>query len=189
MPEGRIPPGQRVVEEWPRLDLGHVPAFDRGAWDFRVEGEVDEPGRWTYDDVLALPATRIVSDFHCVTGWSTLDNVWRGVSMKTVVGLVRPKETARSVMFLCDDGYSTAHPLSDLLDADVLLAYEHNGRWLPAEHGGPLRLIVPRKYAYKSAKWVRALRFDAIHDRGYWEMRGYSDTADPWKEDRYASPP
>jgi len=126
-----------------------------------------------------------VSDFHCVEGWSILDNKWEGVSFKTIVGMVKPEEDAKYTVFECDDEYSTSLPLSDLLKEDVLLAYKLGDMMLEPERGGPLRLIVPQKYAYKSAMWLRKVRFTAEHELGYWEERGYSDTADPWKEDRY----
>ena len=182
----RLPPGQRETIRWPRLDLGVVPRTDLTRWDLVVDGAVESPGKFSYDEVLRLPRARVVADFHCVTGWSKFDNAWEGVSIRTVGDLVKPWPTARYVTFLCDEGYATSHPLDVLYDEDVLLAYNHDGRPLPAEHGGPLRLVVPKRYAYKSAKWVRRVTFTEKEDLGYWEVRGYSNSADPWTEDRYS---
>ena len=182
----RVPPGQRVVSKFPVLHVGPVPKFDAETWDFRVEGLVENPVRLTYEEFLRLPRVVSVSDFHCVTGWSRLDNRWEGVSFKTVSGLVKPLREAGFVTVVAEGDYTTSLPLEDLLDDDVLLAYGLDGRLLEAEHGGPLRLVVPGKYAYKSAKWVRRLKFTGEQELGYWEKRGYSNTADPWKQERYA---
>jgi DMSO/TMAO reductase YedYZ molybdopterin-dependent catalytic subunit len=155
-------------------------------WDFRVEGLVQNPVRLSYEEFLKLPKAVDVSDFHCVTGWSRLDNKWEGVLFKTICDLVKPLKEAKYVTIVCEDEYTTSLPLEDLLDPDVLLAYRLDDKPLPTEHGGPLRLVVPKKYAYKSAKWVRKLRFTKEQELGFWENRGYSNTADPWKEERYA---
>lgn len=182
----RLPPGQREVRKWPRLDLGIVPRFDPKAWDLRVEGAVDRPLRFSYDEFLALPKVQVTSDFHCVTGWSTFDNAWEGVTIKELANRAQMRRSAGFVVFHSGDGYTTSHPVDVLLADDVLLAYQHDGRPLPIEHGGPVRLVVPARYAWKSAKWVRAVRFTERDELGYWEVRGYSNTADPWTEDRYA---
>ena len=182
----RLPPGQRAVRKWPRLDLGIVPRFDPSRWDFRVDGEVDVPLRLTYDEFLALPKTTAVSDFHCVTGWTTFDNTWEGVTVRELARQARIRPDARFATFTCADGYTTSHPLTVLYDDDVMMAYRWDGSPLPLEHGGPVRLLVPKRYAYKSAKWVREVTFTATEDLGYWEVRGYSNTADPWTEDRYS---
>jgi len=174
------------VRKWPRLDLGIVPRFDPTTWDFRVDGEVDRPLRFTYKEFTALPTVQVTSDFHCVTGWSTFDNVWTGVSLRELAARSMIRPSARFATFSCGDGYTTSHPLDVLFDRDVLLAWSHDGRALPIEHGGPVRLVVPKRYAYKSAKWVRQVTFTAEEELGYWEVRGYSNTADPWKEDRYS---
>ncbi len=181
-----LPPGQREARKWPRLDLGIVPRFDSKSWDFRVDGAVRDPLRFTYEEFLALPATKVVSAFHCVTGWSTFDNEWIGVTIKELAARTRVRDSARFATFHCADGYTTSHPLEVLYDEDVLMAYEHDGRPLPLEHGGPVRLLVPKRYAYKSAKWAHAIAFTEQEELGYWEVRGYSNTADPWTEDRYS---
>jgi len=182
----RVPPNQRVTSHFPVLHYGGVPRFDPKMWDFRVEGLVQNPVRLSYEEFLKLPKAVDVSDFHCVTGWSRLDNKWEGVLFKTICDLVKPLKEAKYVTIVCEDEYTTSLPLEDLLDPDVLLAYRLDDKPLPTEHGGPLRLVVPKKYAYKSAKWVRKLRFTKEQELGFWENRGYSNTADPWKEERYA---
>lgn len=181
-----IPPGQREVKKWPRLDLGIVPRFDPQAWDLRVDGAVDKPLKLTYDEVRALPATTVTSPFHCVTGWSTFDNEWVGVTIRELANRAQIRTGARFATFRCGDGYTTSHPLTALYEADVLLTYQWDGQPLPLEHGGPVRLLVPSRYAYKSAKWVRAVTFTDDEELGYWEVRGYSNTADPTTEDRYS---
>jgi len=182
----RIPPGQRAVSKFPVLHVGPVPEFDPETWDFTVEGLVENPVSLSYEEFLKLPKAVSVSDFHCVTGWSRLDNRWEGVLFKTVFDLVRPLREAKYVTVVAEGNYTTSLPLEDLLDDRVLLAYKLDDKPLEPRHGGPLRLVVPKKYAYKSAKWVRKLRFTEEQELGYWEMRGYSDKADPWKEERYS---
>lgn len=184
--KSRIPPNQTATSKFPVLHAGSVPPFDPEKWDFTVEGLVANPMRLTYAEFLKLPKTVSVSDFHCVTGWSRLDNKWEGVSFKTITELAKPLEEAKYVTIIAEEDYTTSLPLKELLDPDVILAYNFDDKPLPPEHGGPLRLVVPKKYAYKSAKWVRGLRFTKEQELGYWEKRGYSNTADPWKEERYA---
>jgi len=182
----RIPPNQRVVSKFPVLHVGFVPKFDPKTWDFMVEGLVENPLRLTFKEFLNLPKVLSESDFHCVTGWSRLDNKWEGVAFKTISDIARPLKEAKYVTVVAEGNYTTSFPLEILLDNDVLLAYGLDGKPLEPEHGGPLRLVVPKKYAYKSAKWVRKLRFTQEQELGFWEKRGYSNTADPWKEERYA---
>ena len=182
----RVPPNQRVTTEFPVLHYAGVPRVDLKTWDFRVEGLVQNPVRLSYEEFLKLPQTVSISDFHCVTGWSRMDNRWEGVLFKTICGLVKPRDEAKFVTIVSDDKYTTSIPLAELLEPDVILAYRWDDKPLLAEHGGPLRLVVPKKYAYKSAKWVRKLRFTEKQELGFWETRGYSDSADPWKEERYA---
>lgn len=181
----RVPPNQRVTSKFPVLHVGSVPRFDSKTWDFAVEGLVANPVRLNYDAFLRLPKVVRVSDFHCVTGWSRLDSRWEGVLFKTIADIVKPLPEANYVTIVCEQGFTTSLPLADLLDDDVLLAYGFEGKPLEPVHGGPLRLVVPKKYAYKSAKWVRELRFTKEQELGFWEKRGYSNTADPWKEERY----
>ncbi|HEY7588543.1 MAG TPA: molybdopterin-dependent oxidoreductase [Thermoplasmata archaeon] len=182
----RVPPGQRQVRKWPRLDLGIVPRFDLKTWDLRVDGQVDRPLRLSHEELLRLPSFATRSDFHCVTGWTTFDNDWKGVTIREIASEAKIRPAARYATFTCGDGYTTSHPLDVLFEDGVLLAYEWDGQPLPIEHGGPLRLLVPKRYAYKSAKWVRQLTFTDEEELGYWEVRGYSNTADPWTEDRYS---
>jgi len=184
--ERGLPPGQREVRKWPRLDLGIVPRFDLQAWDLRIDGAVDKPLRFTYSEFLTLPTTKTVSPFHCVTGWTTFDNDWVGVTIKELAERAKIRQTTSFATFRCGDGYTTSHPLTVLYDPDVLLVHEWDGKPLPLEHGGPVRLLVPKRYAYKSAKWVRSVTFTEEEELGYWEVRGYSNTADPLTEDRYS---
>ncbi len=182
----RLPPNQRLETDFPILHFGRVPEFDRKNWDFRVEGLVEIPLRLTYDEFLVLEKTVVVSDFHCVTGWSRFDNRWEGVRFNDLKEIVKPKSNARFATIECDGGYTTSLPLSELMESDVLFAYNFDGKPLEPAHGGPLRLVVPKKYAYKSAKWVRKVVFTEEQEMGFWEDRGYSNTADPWKEERYS---
>jgi DMSO/TMAO reductase YedYZ molybdopterin-dependent catalytic subunit len=182
----RVPPGQYLTTKFPVLTYGPVPKFNPQTWDFRVLGEVAEPLRFTYQEFQALPRGTMVADFHCVTTWSRLDNVWEGVMVKDLMKLAGLKPAARFVLVHCDAGYTTNLPLKYFLDDDVMLAYRHDGQDLTPDHGFPLRLVVPKLYAWKSAKWVRAIEFLAQDVRGFWEVRGYHNRADPWLEERYS---
>jgi DMSO/TMAO reductase YedYZ molybdopterin-dependent catalytic subunit len=182
----RLPPGQHLTKGWPVLDLGNHPIVPLELWTMTVGGLVDHPFTWTWQDFLAQPHITSHSDFHCVTTWSTFDNAWEGVSFRHIMHLARPRPDARFVYFTTYDNYSTNLPLEACDDEDVLLTRSWNGQPLPREHGGPVRVIVPKLYAWKGAKWVKEIVF-LLHDRpGYWEVRGYSNTALPWDEDRYA---
>lgn len=182
----KVPPGQRVTRKFPVLHVGTIPEFDPATWDLQVDGAVRKKLRFSWDEFRLLPSVAITSDFHCVTGWSKLDNKWEGVRFSTIAKLSEPEPEVTSVLVTAEGGYTTSLPLGDLMSDDVLLAYKLNDQPLAPEHGSPLRLIVPRKYAYKSAKWVRKLIFQWRHELGFWEERGYSDSADPWKEERYS---
>lgn len=187
----RIPPHQRQAVGFPILHEGEVPLLDKVTWDLRVWGLADER-RFSWNDLMALPQIKVYSDFHCVTGWTKLDNVWEGVRFADFAKAVHVRPEARYVMaygHLNDDplGYSTNIPLDVLMNDDVLLAHSHNGKPITAEHGYPLRLVVPERYAWKSAKWLRGLEFMAQDRRGYWEVRGYHNNAEPFGEERYAS--
>ncbi|MGO9062951.1 MAG: sulfite oxidase-like oxidoreductase [Candidatus Binataceae bacterium] len=182
----RVPPGQYLTSKFPVLTHGPVPRFDPQTWDFQVFGEVEEPLRLNYAQFQALPRSKQVADFHCVTTWSRLDNVWEGVMASELMKLVKLKPTARFVLVHCDGGYTTNLPLENVLDHDVMLADRHDGQHLSPDHGFPLRLVVPKLYAWKSAKWVRAIEFLAQDSRGFWEVRGYHNRADPWLEERYS---
>jgi DMSO/TMAO reductase YedYZ molybdopterin-dependent catalytic subunit len=182
---GRLPPGQHLVKGFPVLDLGIQPEFHPERWRFRVDGLVERPLDLSWAEFTALPKAGQVSDFHCVTTWSKYDVRWSGVKFSTLVERVRPRPQVSHLIQECGDGYTTNVPLSELLGDDVLLAYELEGAPLPIEHGGPMRMIVPQLYAWKSAKFLVRLVFQAHDTKGFWEVRGYHNHADPWKEERY----
>jgi DMSO/TMAO reductase YedYZ molybdopterin-dependent catalytic subunit len=184
--ERRIPPGQFLTEKFPVLSYGPAPRFDPKHWDFRVIGLVEEQLRLSYEQFRALPQSKRVADFHCVTTWSRLDNTWEGVLVNDLMKRVRLGPEARFVIAHCDGGYTANLPIQEFLDEDVMLAHRHDGRDLTADHGWPLRLVVPKLYGWKSAKWVRAIEFSAEDRRGFWEVRGYHNHADPWTEERYS---
>ncbi len=179
-----LPPGQYEVSTLRVLHVGEVPVFDEN-WTFEVSGLVERPLSLDFRGVTSLPKSFVESPFHCVTGWSKFRNQWEGVRLRRLMELVRPLQRARFAVFECDGGYSTSLPVEELLVDDVVLAWRLDGADLPPVHGGPLRLVVPHKYGYKSAKWVRRVEFVDENSLGYWEVRGYSDTADPFVEDRY----
>jgi DMSO/TMAO reductase YedYZ molybdopterin-dependent catalytic subunit len=181
----RLPPGQYLTEKWPVLHAGDVPDVDLAAWDFRVFGEVEAEARLTHDELLALPATEITVDIHCVTRWSRFDTTFRGVHWRDLAPLVRPTPDARFVVAHAEQGFTANIPLTFLEDADSLIAYEADGEPLAPEHGWPLRLVVARKYFWKSAKWLRALELTAFDRPGFWERYGYHNEADHWREERY----
>jgi DMSO/TMAO reductase YedYZ molybdopterin-dependent catalytic subunit len=184
----RLPPGQYETEKWPVLHSGSVPRFDRARWDFQVFGEVESPVRLTYDEFMALPMTTLTRDIHCVTAWSKFDVTFEGVPARTVLELARPKASARFAMVHAEQGYETNLPLEYLLADDAVFAHRADGKDLTPDHGWPLRLVVPRLYFWKSAKWVRGLEVMATDRRGFWERNGYHNHADPWKEERYSDP-
>jgi len=180
----QVPPRQNVLSTWPVLDCADQPVVSTDRWELRLEGEVEEPMRLHWADFMALPQAEDVSDFHCVTGWSRLDMRWEGVRFETLAALVRPTLAATHVMFHSYDGYSTNLPLEEALKPDVLLAHRVDGEPLSTEHGGPVRVVTPQLWAWKGAKWVRRVEFMPHDRRGYWEIRGYSNTAWPWRDDR-----
>jgi DMSO/TMAO reductase YedYZ molybdopterin-dependent catalytic subunit len=180
----RVPPGQTVTTKFPVLHEGAIPEFDPKNWDLRIEGEVESPIRLSWDQFSALPTVESTSDFHCVTTWSRLDNLWVGVPVRHLLDQAGPKKSARFVLIGDSGFYSTDLKLSDLMGEDVLLATAHDAEKLSPEHGGPVRLVVPHKYAYKAVKWVRWIRVLKNKELGYWEQRGYSSSADPWKQER-----
>ena len=184
--EGRLPPGQSLTLKWPVLHHGGIPAFNSDKWDFKVSGDVEQPKRLTWDQFRALPQTDTMSDFHCVTRWSRLDNRWKGVLFTDVLRLVQPRADAQFALVLAEEGYTANIPLADLQRPDVLFAFEHDREPLTAEHGGPLRLIVPHLYAWKSVKWVRGFMLLNHQRLGFWERNGYHAYGDPWKEQRYS---
>ena len=184
---GRLPPGQSVTLKFPVLHYGPVPHYpDLSQWDLRVFGLVAEEKVFTWETFNALPRTRIVADIHCVTRWSMLDTVWEGVRFRDLLETVEVLPEARYVMIHADYNYTTNLPLEVLLQDDVLLATHFGGRPLEPEHGYPLRLVVPSRYFWKSAKWVRGIELMAEDRPGFWEQAGYHNEADPWKEQRFA---
>ena len=182
----RLPPGQRQVTNFPTLDLGIQPEVPLPEWSLKIHGQVENPVTWSWTQFLALPQFKDTSDFHCVTTWSQFDMQWQGVAFFTIAEIVRPKPEARFVFFKSYDGYSTNNPIEVCLDDDVLIAHSWNGEPLLKQHGGPARVIIPKKYAWKGAKWIREITFIDRDILGFWELRGYSNIADPWTEDRFA---
>lgn len=183
--EGRLPPGQSLTLKWPVLHAGGIPAFDPEKWRFRASGLVENPLVFTWAEFLALPTTQTTSDFHCVTRWSRFDNHWEGVPFSAICELTKPESSATHVMIHSSDGYATNAPLVDLLEANVLFALKHDGAPLTPEHGGPLRLVAPKLYGWKSAKWACGLEFMPRDQPGFWERNGYHMYGDPFKEQRF----
>jgi DMSO/TMAO reductase YedYZ molybdopterin-dependent catalytic subunit len=184
--EGRLPPGQSLTLKWPVLHEGPIPRFDPAKWDLRVWGLVENPIQLLWEEFQRLPRVRVHADFHCVTTWSKFDNEWEGVSFRTIAELVKPRLGAKYVMVHGDNGYTTNVPLEDLLHENVLLADGHAPEPLTPEHGGPLRLVVPHLYAWKSAKWLRGFEFLDRDRPGYWERVGYHMYGDPFRDQRYS---
>lgn len=181
----RLPPGQVLTEKWPVLSYGSAPRYDMSRWRLRLYGELAAPAELTWEQVSQLPVTTVTADMHCVTTWSRFDNRWEGIAFKDLVAVVQPVGAAHFVIAHCHAGYTTSLPVEVLADDDVLIARRHDGADLTPDHGGPLRLVVPKRYAWKSAKWLEGLEW-VQHDRlGFWEQNGYNNSADPWNEERY----
>lgn len=181
----RLPPGQREVKNWPVLDLGVQPDVPAGRWRLDIDGAVEAPLSWSWADFAAQPQADIVSDIHCVTAWSRYDNRWTGVTTRHLLDLIKPRPDARFVIEHSYDGYTTNVPLADFVGEDVILAHSWQGRPLTREHGGPVRLVLPALYFWKSAKWLSRLEFVAEDRACFWEQRGYHMRGDPWAEERY----
>jgi len=187
-----LPPGQKPIRRLLRWGKDHptiggpVPKIDLEKWILAIDGEVKKPLKLSWDDLQRLPTVESLGDFHCVEGWSVLDLRWEGIRFKDVVSMVEPRETAKFVSFECADGYTTSLSLKELLGDDIILAYKLDGKYLEEGTGAPLRLVVPDKYAYKSAMWITRIKFASKKEMGYWENRGYSDTADVWTNDRFS---
>ena len=181
----RLPPGQYLTDKWPVLHAGEVPDTDLATWDFRVWGEIDEPLMLTWEEFDALPKSENVQDIHCVTRWSRFDTRFRGVHWRELAALAKPKPTARFAIAHSEQGYTANVPLAFLEDELALLATEGDGEPLAPEHGWPLRLVIPGKYFWKSAKWLRGIELSSIDKPGFWERYGYHNDADPWQEERY----
>ncbi|WP_417308939.1 sulfite oxidase-like oxidoreductase [Devosia sp.] len=184
--DARLPPGQHLVTSWPVLDLGQTPNVSQDVWRLDIVGLVDDPQTWTFQGMMDQPQVKAVSDIHCVTSWSRYDNHWDGVSTTHLMEAVRVKETARHVLFTCNDGYTTNLTIEDFASPDALLAHSWEDAPLTAEHGAPVRLVVPHLYFWKSPKWLRKIEFVAKDHPGFWELRGYHNRGDPWTEQRYS---
>lgn len=183
---GRLPPGQSLTLKWPVLHMGEVPPFDPTTWNFRVGGLVENSLRLTWDEFTRLPMKEITADMHCVTRWSRFDVRWEGVPFAEVARLAQPKPEAKFVMVLAEQDYTSNVPLADLMQPTTLFALRHNGEPLPADHGYPVRLVVPHLYAWKSVKWVRGLDFMPEDAPGFWEENGYHMYGDPFLEQRFS---
>ena len=188
-----VPVGQRVVENWPVLDLGDIPNVSLADWKLEATGLVENPVTLSWDDFMALPQVEDVSDFHCVTSWSRLGNHWKGVKFGTIAELVVPKESAAWILCtgydrdgLSGESYTTNLPLDEMVKGQAFVAYQFDDKPLAPVHGGPARLVVPHLYFWKSAKWIRGLRFMERNQPGFWESLGYHLHGDPWKEERYS---
>ena len=181
----RLPPGQYLTEKWPVLHAGDVPDVDLATWRLEVYGQVEEPLTLAFDELRQLPATDVTTDIHCVTRWSRFDAGFRGVHWRELATLCRPKASARFVIAHAEQGFTSNVPLAALEDDDALVVYEADGAPLTPEHGWPVRLFVPSKYFWKSAKWLRALELCAMDKPGFWERYGYHNDADYWQEERY----
>ena len=184
-----IPPGQVETKKFPVLHVGGVPPIDPAQFQLDFTGGIEHPFKLTYDELRALPATEYRGDIHCVTRWSKKETVWRGTLFRDIVALVKPLPATTHVIQYADNGYTTNLPLETMLDDDVLVAWEYEGAPIEPIHGGPVRILVPKKYFWKSSKWVYRIDFTDHDELGFWEKRGYNNNADPWKEERYASLP
>jgi DMSO/TMAO reductase YedYZ molybdopterin-dependent catalytic subunit len=182
----RLPPGQHLVKDWPVLDLGATPRIDPGKWSLTITGAVGNPIAFDWAAFQALPQSEFVSDIHCVTTWSRYDNRWRGVAVRDLLEAVQPTPEASHVVLHSYDNYTTNLTLEDFAAEDAILAHSWEGRPLTREHGGPVRLVVPHLYFWKSAKWIGRIDFFTENVPGFWEVRGYHDRGDPWKEERYS---
>jgi len=187
LPDGkvRLPPGQYLTKKWPVLSYESTPRFDPATYRFRVWGDVENPFELSWDELQALPRTALTADFHCVTTWSRYDNAWEGVAIRDIIARAKPTDQTQYVVAHSWTGYTTNMPYADFNDDDVLIAFNHDGAPLEPDHGGPVRLVVPKLYAYKSAKWLNGLEFLSTDHPGFWEVRGYHNHADPWLEERY----
>ena len=184
--DGRLPPGQYDAgAEWPVLNAEATPTLSTNSWSFGVDGLVEQPSRWTWDEIQALPDSTFAGDIHCVTTWSKLGVTFRGVSLDTLLSIARPLPSATHIVASSFTGYTTNLPLEDVTGGKAWLAWEYEGAPLPVEHGGPARLLVPHLYFWKSAKWVSGIELLDHDEPGFWERNGYHDHGDPWTEERY----
>jgi len=181
-----LPIGQIATKKWPVLDLGLQPDIPLNEWKLIIDGEVEHPVTLNWQEFMALPQTEDVSDFHCVTTWSKMDMSWKGVRLIDLAALGQPKESATHILCYGYDDYTTNVSLEEALKPDVLLVHTYDGKPLPKEHGGPVRMITPQLYAWKGSKWINRIEFLKKNKLGFWEERGYSNTAYPWRNDRYS---
>jgi DMSO/TMAO reductase YedYZ molybdopterin-dependent catalytic subunit len=181
----RIPPGQYYTDKWPVLHAGSIPSIDIATWDLNVFGLVRNPVRLSFDELRELGERDQTSDIHCVTRWTRLDMPWKGVPLRAILDLVEPLDSARYVIAHAEQGYTANLPIEALQDPDVMIGLEADGAPLTPEHGYPARLVVPKRYFWKSAKWLRGLEFSDVDKPGFWEGYGYHNEADPWREERY----
>ena len=184
--QNRVPPGQRLTEKWPVLHHGAVPNIDTSEWTFTISGWVEQKRALSYDEFMSLPRVKVFSDIHCVTRWSRLNNLWEGVSSSTIRELANILPEAQFVIVHCVGGFTTNLTLTDFFRPDVLFAIKHDNQALTPGHGYPVRLVVPRLYFWKSAKWVSGIEFTAEDRPGFWESYGYHNRGDPWREERYS---
>ena len=184
--KNRIPPGQHEVKKWPVLHAGSVQRIDKSRWKFRVFGLVEEEKELNYNEFMSLPKVKVFSDVHCVTSWSKLNNLWEGVSSSTIKELVNILPEAKYIMVHAAPKFTTNLSIEDFFEPDVIFATHHNMKQINSRHGAPLRLIVPKLYFWKSAKWVTGVEFMAEDKKGFWESNGYHNHGDPWKEERYS---
>jgi DMSO/TMAO reductase YedYZ molybdopterin-dependent catalytic subunit len=182
----RLPPGQHLTKDWPVLDLGVMPPVSRERWRLDVHGAIENPVFWTFAEFTAQKQSQFTSDIHCVTTWSRYDNEWQGLATRELLAACQPREDARFVVLHSSDGYTTNLALEDFAAEDALLAHSWSGQPLTEEHGGPVRLVVPHLYFWKSAKWLQAIEFVTDDAPGFWEVRGYHNRGDPWAEQRYS---
>jgi DMSO/TMAO reductase YedYZ molybdopterin-dependent catalytic subunit len=182
----RLPPGQHLTRDWPTLDLGLTPEISHQRWHLDVYGAVENPIFWNFAEFSARAQTPVTSDIHCVTTWSRYDNQWIGLPTRDLLAACQPRDDARFVVLHSYDGYTTNLALEDFAAEDALLAHSWSDQPLTSEHGGPVRLVVPHLYFWKSAKWLQAIEFLASDAPGYWEVRGYHNRGDPWAEQRYS---
>jgi DMSO/TMAO reductase YedYZ molybdopterin-dependent catalytic subunit len=182
----RLPPGQHLVRDWPVLDLGKQPEIDLLTWRLTIDGAIAHPESFDWPAFQSLPQTHRTSDIHCVTSWSRLDNHWTGVSTHDLLARVAPQSSARFVLLRSFDGYTTNLRLEDFSAPEVILAHSWEGAPLTRAHGGPVRLVVPHLYFWKSAKWIKRITFLTRDTPGFWEQNGYHNDGDPWREQRYA---
>ncbi len=181
---GRLPPGQTVTQKFPVLHYGPVPMIDPATWKLSVSGEVEHEMSWSWEEFRAIPTVTLTTDIHCVTRWSKFDTTWEGPRFRDFITLFGVKPAAKYVIARAPNGFSANLPLDAMLDDDVLLAWKYNGEFLQPEHGFPVRTLIPKRYFWKSTKWLLKLEFSPTDKPGFWEQTGYHNDGDPWKEER-----